>query len=274
MKYWLLEDAPYGDITSDILPDLKVTAQIISRDSGILFGVGLVRRILDKLNLKTRILKHDGDEISSSDVIMEITGHVKDILLVERLILNLMMFLSGIATTTRKFVEKVRKINPKIRIAATRKTIPGLRWASKEAVKVGGGDTHRMGLSDCYLIKDNHIRVIGNVEKAIELTKSRASFTKKVEVEVTTVDQAIRAARSGADIIMFDNMKPEEIAETIEELKKLGLREKVVLEISGGITLENIEEYAKLDVDVISTSKITLTPKIIDMTLKIKHIRT
>ena len=270
-KYWLLEDAPHGDITSDILPDMEAIAQIISKDEGIVFGVKLAKEIIEELHLKTKILKQDGERIKPSDVIMEISGNIKKILLVERLILNLIMFLSGIATTTAKLIEKVKKINPKIKITATRKTIPGLRWASKQAVKIGGGDTHRMGLSDCYLIKDNHIKIIGSIEKAISLAKEKASFTKKIEIEVTTIEQAIEAAKAGADIIMFDNMKPTEIKKAIQKLRELGLRKKVILEVSGGITPENIDKYAELDIDIISTSKITLSPKPIDLTLKVKY---
>ncbi len=269
---WILEDAPYGDITAGLLPDMNVKARIISKDEGIIAGMFLVRKICRKMGISLHTIKDDGDYIGHGDIIAELYGNSRRILLCERLILNLLMYLSGIATTTRIFVEKARRVNPRVRIAATRKTIPGLRWASKVAVKIGGGDTHRFGLSDSYLIKDNHIRIAGDLERIIIYAKKDSSFTKLVEVEVRTVEEAIIAARSGADIIMFDNMSPSEINQAIEKIKDLGLREKLILEVSGGITLDNIEEYARLDIDVISTSIITMRPKPLDLALKIVSI--
>ena len=272
IDFWVLEDSPFSDITSEVLPLINVEARILSKDEGILAGRFIVEEICRRHGVKIKFYKDDGDTLTVGDVIAELSGESKKILLIERLIVNLLMYLSGIATTTRKFREKIERINPKIRIAATRKTIPGLRWLSKKAVEIGGGDTHRFSLSDCILIKDNHIKIIGDIDRAISLAKKKASFTKLVEIEVRNVDEAIKAAEAGADIIMFDNMKPEEIKRAIEEIKRLGLRERIKLEVSGGINLENVEKYAKLDIDVISTSIITLGPKPIDITLKIAKI--
>ena len=272
IDFWVLEDSPFSDITSEVLPLINVEARILSKDEGILAGRFIVEEICRRYGVKIKFHKDDGDTLTVGDVIAELSGESKKILLIERLIVNLLMYLSGIATTTRKFREKIERINPKIRIAATRKTIPGLRWLSKKAVEIGGGDTHRFSLSDCILIKDNHIKIIGDIDRAISLAKKKASFTKLVEIEVRNVDEAIKAAEAGADIIMFDNMKPEEIKRAIEEIKRLGLRERIKLEVSGGINLENVEKYAKLDIDVISTSIITLGPKPIDITLKIAKI--
>jgi len=274
LNFWILEDSPHGDITSEILPEKTAIARIISKDEGILAGMEIVKKICMKFGIDIRPLKNDGERIAKGDIIAEIKGDVRKILLVERLILNLLMYLSGIATTTRRFVDKVKTLNPKVRIAATRKTLPGLRWASKKAVEIGGGDTHRFSLSDCYLIKDNHIRVIGDTAEAVRLAKEKSSFTKLVEVEVRTPEDAVAAAKAGADIIMFDNMDPEDIRVSIDRIRELGLREKLVLEVSGGINLENVDRYAVLDVDVISTSFITLSPKPIDLTLKIHTLET
>lgn len=272
IDFWVLEDSPFSDITSEILPSINVEARILSKDEGILAGRFIVEEICRRYGVKIKFCKDDGDTLTVGDIIAELSGESKKILLIERLIVNLLMYLSGIATTTRKFREKIERINPKIRIAATRKTIPGLRWLSKKAVEIGGGDTHRFSLSDCILIKDNHIKIFGDIGKAVSLAKKKASFTKLVEVEVRNLNEAIRATRAGADIIMFDNMTPEEIKKAIDEIKKLGLREKIKLEVSGGINLENVEKYAMLDIDIISTSIITLNPKPIDITLKIVNI--
>ena len=272
IDYWILEDAPHGDLTACIIPSKFVRAHIIAKQNGLLAGMFIIRKICDRFGVRINVLRDDGEKISAGDVVAELLGNSHTILLIERTMLNILMYLSGVATTTKRFVEKARKVNPKIRIAATRKTMPGLRWATKEAVRIGGGDTHRYSLSDCYLIKDNHIRVVGSTRKAIKLAREKASFTKLIEVEVRTVEEAIEAALAGANIIMFDNMSPTDIERAIEELKRRGLRNRVLLEASGGITMENVENYARLDIDIISTSVITLNPKPVDMSLKIVQI--
>ncbi len=271
IQLWVLEDSPFGDITSEILPKRIVLARIISKGKGILAGMYIVERICSMYGLELNKFKEDGDSLENGDIIAEIRGDARNILLVERLILNLLMYLSGVATTTRRFIEKIRKINPKVRIAATRKTLPGVRWLTKKAVEIGGGDTHRFSLSDCYLIKDNHIKIIGDIGKAVRLARQKASFTKLVEVEVRSIEDALSAAKAGADIIMFDNMNPKDIKVAIEKIRQLGLRNKITIEVSGGINLDNIDIYARLDIDVISSSIITLHAKPVDMTLKISE---
>ena len=269
---WVLEDAPYGDITTAPIPRRNVRAKIVAKSQGVVAGLWLVERICRRYGLDVHKSVNDGDEIKVGDIIAEIVWDSHTVLILERLLLNLLIYLSGVATATRRFAEKIRRINPKIRIATTRKTIPGLRYSSKEAAKLGGGDTHRFGLSDCYLIKDNHIVLAGGISEAVRLARSSSSFTKLIEVEVRSLREAIEAAEAGANIIMFDNMPPDEIARAIEELKRRGLRDRLILEASGGITLENVEDYARLDIDVISTSAITLRPDLVDMSLKIVDI--
>jgi nicotinate-nucleotide pyrophosphorylase [carboxylating] (EC 2.4.2.19) len=183
-----------------------------------------------------------------------------------------MMHCSGVATEVRRLVDMVRRVNQRVRIAATRKTLPGLRYFEKKAVAVGGGDTHRLSLSDAILIKDNHVRIVESIEEAVKLAKARASFAHKVEIEVSTVEDAVKAAEAGADIVMLDNMSPQEVARVVEELRRRGLRNKVVIEVSGGVTAENIGEYAKLDVDVISCGYITLSAKALDMSLEVVEV--
>ena len=156
-----------------------------------------------------------------------------------------------------------------MRIAATRKTTPGFRVFEKKAVFLGGGDAHRFNLSDAVLIKDNHITILG-LEECLRRAKERASFTKKIEVEVESQGDMIKAAKAGADIIMFDNMAPEEIARGIEQLEEMGLRDGVLLEASGGITLDNIPEYAASGVDVISLGALTRNARWIDLSMEMQ----
>jgi nicotinate-nucleotide pyrophosphorylase (carboxylating) len=181
--------------------------------------------------------------------------------------------MSGIATATRGLVEKIKKSKLKTRVACTRKTAPGLLYFDKKAVSVGGGDTHRLHLDDMVLVKDNHIMIVGNVKKAIEKARG-ASFSKKIEVEVAKVEDAVTAAKNGVDIIMLDNFSPKQIEKTIKLLKKAGLREKVLLEASGGITRVNIMEYALTGVDIVSLGEITHSPRALDLSLEVRKVRT
>lgn len=271
---WIKEDAPLGDITSEnIIPDnIEVKAIVKAKERGVVACVEDIAQVLESLGVTVKLFKKSGDEVRSEEVVMELKGNARKILMIERVLLNLLSYLFGIATTTKDLVEKVRKVNPKVKVAATRKVIPGLRYLVKKAVLIGGGDTHRLSLSDAVLIKDNHIAIVGDVKKAIHEAKKRASFIHKVEVEVERIDDAIKAAEAGADIIMVDNVDPSTLAEIIRTLKDKKLRDKVLIEVSGGITPENIEEYAKMGPDIISTSYITMKAKPIDLSLDIVEV--
>jgi len=271
---FLEEDAPYGDVTSElVVPESTVVrAVIVAKSRGVLAGAKFVKMFLERLGIRVLRALSDGAEVEPGSTVMELEGDARTILLVERTILNLLMHLSGVATTTRRLVEKVRRVNPRVRVAATRKTLPGLRLLEKYAVEVGGGDPHRFSLSDMILIKDNHIAIAGSVEEAVRRALSLRSFSKLVEVEARSVNEAVRAAELGADIVMLDNMSPEEVRRAVEDLKKRGLRDRVVVEVSGGITEDNIAEYASADVDVISTSIITMAAKPLDMSLEIVEV--
>ncbi len=182
--------------------------------------------------------------------------------------LNLLSRLSGIATATNTMVRLARSVNPTVRIAGTRKTTPGFRVFEKYAIEIGGGDPHRFNLADAVLIKDNHIAVYGgDLEGLIKLIKERTSFTKKVEVEVSTYEDAIRAYRAGTDAILLDNMKPSDIVPIVRELKG-----KVILEASGGITPDNVVEYARTGVDIISSGYITHSAKSLDLTMDAERV--
>ncbi|WP_048191176.1 carboxylating nicotinate-nucleotide diphosphorylase [Methanobacterium sp. SMA-27] len=262
------QDIGFEDITTKALipPDKLIKAKIISREKGILSGIDLVNNIFQEFSINTSIKKHDGEKLAEDDIIMEIDGDASTILSVERTVLNILMRMSGISTITAMLIEKV---NNNVIIAGTRKTTPGLQFLEKEAIRVGGGDTHRFRLDDCILIKDNHIAIVGSVKEAVEMAKGYVSFTKKVEVEVESTKDALEAAMAGADIIMLDNMNPDEIRNVLNALENKGLRNKILIEVSGGINPDNIVDYVKTGVDVISTGYITHSAKSLDMSLEI-----
>jgi len=267
------EDMGFEDITTNALirGGMEAEAEIISRDDGIIAGVEIAKITCDDFNLEFEAYKIDGDMVEEDEIVFSMKGDARHILLIERTLLNLMMRMSGIATLTYEIVEKARRCNPNIIIAGTRKTTPGLQWWEKQAIHIGGGDTHRFRLDDCAMIKDNHISLIGDLEEAIKKVKSYISFTKKIEVEVESVEDAILAASCGVDIILLDNMEPAMIENVIDALKKDNLRDKVILEASGGIKPDNICDYAATGVDVISMGFITHSTPVLDLSLEISR---
>ena len=271
----LAEDLGQGDITTSLIVPEKSTAEaeVIAKESGVICGIEEAKILLESLGLQVEALVRDGQKIRASQVLLKISGKARTLLSVERTLLNLLSRMSGIVTATKEVVEKIRKNKLKTRVACTRKTAPGLLYFDKKAVLVGGGDTHRLHLDDMVLIKDNHIKIAGNVEKAVEKARENVSFSKKIEVEVTRVEDALTAAKSGADIIMLDNFSPKQIKKAIKLLEKAGFREKVVLEASGGITKENILEYASTGVDIASLGEITQSPRALDISLEITRVR-
>lgn len=262
--FWHLynEDMKFGDITSEVIipKDMKARAMVIAKEDCILAGTQYIAQELHRLYLETKC-KEDGSEVKKGDVVMELSGNARQILGVERTILNILGRMSGIATETRKVVEKVKKINPKIRVSATRKTLWG--YLDKIAIRIGGGDPHRWNLGDMVMIKDNHLALIP-LEEAIKKAK-KVSFTKKIEVEVEKEEDAIKAAELGADIILLDNLSPEEVCTLARKLRKY----PVLIEVSGGITPENVEEYAKCDIDIISMGYLSHSVRSIDFSLEI-----
>ncbi|RJS82190.1 carboxylating nicotinate-nucleotide diphosphorylase [Candidatus Bathyarchaeota archaeon] len=271
----LAEDLGQGDITTSLIVPEKSTAEaeVIAKESGVICGIEEAKILLESLGLQVEALVRDGQKIRASQVLLKISGKARTLLSVERTLLNLLSRMSGIATATKEVVEKIRKSKLKTRVACTRKTAPGLLYFDKKAVSVGGGDTHRLHLDDMVLIKDNHIKIAGNVEKAVEKARENVSFSKKIEVEVTRVEDALTAAKSGADIIMLDNFSPKQVKKAIKLLEKAGFREKVLLEASGGITKENILEYASTGVDIVSLGEITQSSRALDMSLEITRVR-
>lgn len=262
---FLAEDVGKGDITSNLLPRKNITARIISRQEGTLAGIKFAKEIFCLKGCKVKILKKDGSKIRPNQIVLKVSGYAKSVLTCERTALNLLTRMSGIATQTNNLVEKIQKANSKSHVFATRKTAPGLRYFDKEAVKIGGGQKHRMSLDDMVMIKDNHLAVDSMTNL---INKARKKY-KKIEIEVENQNDTILATRKGATIIMLDNFSPKEIVKTIARLKKLRLRNKVLLEASGGINSKNIQAFAKTGVDMISVGEITNSVKGIDFSLEV-----
>lgn len=260
---FLAEDIGKGDITSNLLPKKKISVRIISRENAIIAGASYAKEIFKLKGCNSKILKKDGSKIKPNQTIMIITGNAGNILTCERTALNLLTRMSGIATQTNALVKKIPK---KTKLYATRKTAPGLRYFDKEAVEIGGGKKHRLSLDEMVMIKDNHIAIGDSLLSLIKKTKGKY---KKFEVEVENTADAVLAAKEGATIIMLDNFTPAQIKKTIQTLKNQKLKNKVLLEASGGITSKNISKYGQTEVDIISVGSITNSVKGIDMSLEI-----
>jgi nicotinate-nucleotide pyrophosphorylase (carboxylating) len=274
LKQLLAEDVGLSDVTAaSVVPSgLTVEVAVIAKEAGTVAGIeeSLILAESLGLNVKTEVV--DGEKIKNRQVIMKLSGDARTILSVERTMLNLISRMSGIATTTKRLTEKLKKANLTARIAATRKTAPGLLYFDKKAVLIGGGDPHRLHLGDMILVKDNHITVAGSIEKAVKNAKQNASFSKKIEVEVAGITAVLEAAEAGADIIMLDNFSPKQVKKAVELLKKAGFFGKVLLEASGNITAENLVEYASTQVDIISLGELTHSVRALDVSLEITRI--
>ena len=256
MLRFIEDDAPFGDVTSlSVIPDITCNAVMRAEQGGIIAGLKEVSTLFSHFGISVRHGAKDGDIVCKNDMILSLSGDAKKILLVERTALNIVGRMSSIATQTRKMVDIVSSVNPHCRVAATRKTCPGFQIFDKKAVQIGGGDPQRMNLSDGILIKDNHLALVP-LRSAIRAAKTVSVF-KKIEVEVETSDHALIAATTGADIIMLDNMSPDQVSQTIELLKREGMRDSVLIELSGGIKESSLINYAALDVDVISLGFLT-----------------
>jgi len=263
LSQFLAEDIGKEDITSALLSKRKISVRIISRESAIVAGTTYAKEIFKLKGCNSKILKKDGSKIKPNQSVMTITGDAGKILTCERTALNLLTRMSGIATQTNELVKKIPK---KTKLYATRKTAPGLRYFDKEAVEIGGGKKHRLRLDEMVMIKDNHIAVENSLLSIIKKAKRKY---KKFEVEVENTSDAVLAAKEGATIIMLDNFSPSQIKRTIKVLKNQKLRNKVMLEASGGINSKNIFKYGQTGADIISVGSITNSVKGIDMSLEI-----
>jgi len=261
------EDVGKGDITTELLFDDRQKAQglILAENKCIVCGSYIAQRVFEQLDpgAKFRVEVKDGDEIQRGKIVAEITGRARRMLTGERLAMNFLQHLSGIATLTRKFVRAIEGTGAKI--AATRKTTPLLRGLEKYAVETGGGLSHRMRLDDGILIKDNHLALFGDIKEAVESAKAKAGRGKKVEVEVESLGELRDALAAKADIILLDNMNIEKLREAVRLAKG-----KAVLEASGGVKLEEVREIAMSGVDFISVGALTHSAPAVHFNMLVK----
>jgi len=265
----LLEDlGRAGDITSNaaIGADRQATAEMNSREAGIISGLPLAEAAFRLINPAVRFeaLVHDGARVEPGTMIARISGSARGLLSAERVALNYLMHLSGIATHTARFADAIAHTSAKV--TCTRKTIPGLRGVEKYAVRCGGGSSHRYGLDDAILIKDNHIAVAGGIAAALRAAKAFAGHLVKVEIEVDTLEQFETVLAEGADVCLLDNMGPETLREAVA-MNNARDRGRITLEASGNVNLDTIRAIAETGVDYISTSKITMAAPTLDIGL-------
>ncbi|MDK2975055.1 MAG: hypothetical protein PWP08_1426 [Methanofollis sp.] len=266
---FLYEDAPFGDITSEALipADLCTSAAIRTKEPCIIAGLEEAAFLFTHLGAVADATVEDGARVGAGSVVMTIAGPARAVLRAERPALNLIGRMSGIATATRAAVDRVHAVNPAASVTPTRKTCPGLRALDKKAAVIGGGEPHRFSLSDMFLIKDNHRAIVG-IEEAVRRAKAFSCY-HKIEVEAESAEDAVLAARAGADLVLLDNMTPEKVSETVSALVAAGLRDRIVIEVSGRVTAETVAAYAGSGADVISMGALTHTVRNIDVGLDI-----
>jgi nicotinate-nucleotide pyrophosphorylase (carboxylating) len=262
---FLEEDVGHQDITTDSLDtDRYIEAYMIAKEDGILAGIEFAKEVYNLVGgCKLENFVKDGASIKKGDIIAIVYGSGKSILKAERLSLNIVQRLSGIATLTNKYVEKIKDTG--VRLLDTRKTTPGFRAFEKYAVKVGGGDNHRFALYDMVMIKDNHIALAGSITEAVNQIKKKVSPMVKIEVEVSSFEQLEEALKNPVDVIMLDNMSAADVKKAVKLINKSKL-----VEVSGNITIENIRDYALAGPDFISTGAVIHSAKWLDISLKFK----
>lgn len=264
IKEALIEDIPNEDISTNsiISEDSLSSIELLCKEEGIIAGLNVFERVYEILgNVEVILYKKDGDKIYPKDKIAFLKGSTKNILLGERVSLNLIQRMSGIATLTNLFVGELENSNTKL--LDTRKTTPNLRILEKYAVKVGGGNNHRFNLSDGVMLKDNHISACGTIEKAVEIARENISFVRKIEVETENLDMVKEAIKANVDIIMLDNMDLDTAREAVKIINK-----KAITEFSGNVSLQNIKEIAQIGVDYVSVGAITHSFKVLDLSMK------
>jgi nicotinate-nucleotide pyrophosphorylase (carboxylating) len=261
------EDLGRGDLTTQLTidPAARAKAQIVAKQSGVLAGLPLVEKVFAALGSKEVRVEselRDGSPFKTGDVIATLSGPAADLLSGERVALNFLQHLSGIATLTKRFVEAVA--GTRARIVDTRKTTPGLRLLEKYAVRVGGGHNHRLGLDDGILIKDNHIVAVGGVAAAVTRARANAPHTVKIEVECTTIAQVGEALQAAADAILLDNMSLDEMADAVRRIAG-----RAIVEASGGVTLDRVGAVAQTGVDLISVGALTHSASAVDLSMRV-----
>lgn len=261
----LKEDMPIGDLTTDstVPADEVCGASLIAKEPGVIAGLDVFERVFTLLDNRIYIERYvcEGDFVEAGTRLMHISGNARAMLKAERTALNLLQRMCGIASATRRFADLLKGTSSKI--VDTRKTVPGLRYLDKYAVRAGGGTNHRFCLSDGVLIKDNHIKAAGGITEAVKRARAAAPHTIRIEVETESMDQVKEALQAGADIIMLDNMKPEAMKEAVDYINH-----RALTEASGNITAERAEIIAKTGVDLISSGSLTHSVKAMDISLR------
>lgn len=269
IKLWLREDIGPGDVTSQsILPAGHMSRAVIhAKEAGIAAGIPVAEAVFAEVDpaLSVKRMAADGDALTRGDVLLEIEGSTLAILSGERLALNLLQRLSGIATKTKEFVDAVKDLVSPPRIVDTRKTTPGLRVLEKYAVRIGGGHNHRFALFDAVLLKDNHIKAAGGVKEAVSRARHYIPHTMTIEVEVESLEQVKEAIEAAADIIMLDNMPLEMMRTAVQHIRAAS--PGIVIEASGGVSLETVRSIAGTGVDIISSGALTHSVKALDISL-------
>lgn len=267
LKQFFLEDIGERDVTSQLIfpNDLQAKGTFLVKDTGVFAGADVIKEgfaLLDH-RIEATLHKKDGDMVTNGEILATVQGPIASLLTAERVVLNVIQRMSGVATMTRNAVTTLESDHT--RICDTRKTMPGLRMFDKYAVVCGGGYNHRFGLYDGVMIKDNHIAFAGSITKAVTAVKEQLGHMVKVEVETETEEQVLEAVSAGADIIMFDNRTPEEVREYCKLVPSA-----IVTEASGGITMENVAKYGQTGVDYISLGLLTHSVKALDISFNIE----
>jgi nicotinate-nucleotide pyrophosphorylase (carboxylating) len=267
IERWLREDLGHHDVT-DQVPG-ETAGRLVAKEAGVAAGLDAAIAVFDYLDCTAERQVETGDRIAAGDTVLTVAGTAREVLRGERVAVNVAGHASGVATKTREAVDAAREVSDEVRIAGTRKTTPGLRGVEKRAVVAGGGDTHRLDLSHMVMIKDNHVAEMG-LEPAVEHFRERASFTTKIEVEVEDPADAPLAADAGADIVLLDNMSPDETAAAVERVRETAadLGREVLAEASGGITVADVPAYAETGVDVISMGALTHSAATLDYSFR------
>ncbi len=272
VERFLEEDIGFGDITTlAVVPEMAygrgcLIAKVPLVIAGLEVACAAFQVVDDRVAWKSVV--EDGAAVEPGRVLAELDGPGRALLSAERVALNLLQRLSGVATLTRRYVDAVRHTSA--RIIDTRKTTPGLRALEKYAVRVGGGHNHRFGLADGVLIKDNHIAIVGSITKAVTSVRASVSHLQKIEVEVDRIDQIPEALQAGADAILLDNMTPEQTCEAVELVRSRPDGKRILLETSGGVTLETVRAYAEAGVDLISSGALTHSAAAVDISLDVE----
>ncbi|SFB68512.1 nicotinate-nucleotide pyrophosphorylase [carboxylating] [Halobiforma haloterrestris] len=263
VERWLREDVGHHDVTNHVPGE--TTGRLVAKEAGVAAGLEAAEAVFDYLGVDVVGRLEEGTAVDPGDVALRVEGPAREVLRGERVAVNLAGHASGIATRTRRAVDEARTESDDVRIAATRKTTPGLRGLEKRAVVAGGGDTHRLDLSHMVMVKDNHVAEMG-LEDAVAHFRERTSFATKIEVEVETVEDAPRAVEAGADVVLLDNMTPDETAAAVERLAEEGA--DALTEASGGITVDDVAAYASTGVNVVSMGSLTHSAPSLDLSFR------